>query len=57
MKLRCDGSRVGVRLIRARAVTCEGEQLRCIVSRYEYVWNMSSVTIEREILALVPYFP
>jgi hypothetical protein len=26
MKLRCNGSRVGVRLIRARAVTCEGEQ-------------------------------
>ena len=39
MKLHCDGSRVGVRLIRARAVTCEGEQLRCIVSWYEYVWT------------------
>jgi hypothetical protein len=56
MKLRCDGSRVGVRLIRAREVTCEGEQLKCIVSRYEYVWTVSSVAIEREILALVPYF-
>jgi hypothetical protein len=56
MKLCCDGSRVGVHLIRAREVTCEDEQLRCIVSWYEYVWTVSSVTIEREILALVPYF-
>ena len=45
-----------MRLIRAREVTCEGEQLRCIVSWYEYVWTVSSVTIEREILALVPDF-
>jgi hypothetical protein len=55
MKLCCDGSRVGVHLIRATEVS-EDEQLRCIVSWYEYVWTVSSVTIEREILALVPYF-
>jgi len=45
-----------VRLIRAREVTCKGEQLGCIVTWYEYVWAVSSVTIEREILVLVPYF-
>jgi hypothetical protein len=56
MKLRCDGFRVGVRLIRAREVTCESEQLRCIVSWYDYVWAVSSIMIEREILALIPYF-
>jgi hypothetical protein len=53
MKLRCDGSRVGVRLIRAREVTCEDEKLRCIVSWYEYVWAV--VCYDRE-LALDPYF-
>jgi hypothetical protein len=56
MKVHCDGSRVGVRLIRAREVTCEGEQRRCIVDWYEYVWTALSVTIEREILALAPHF-
>jgi hypothetical protein len=56
MEQHCDGSSVGVRLIRAREVTCEGEQLKCIVSWYEYVWTASFVTIEREILALVPDF-